>query len=727
MRVLLLMRGAPGAGKTTYIDQHGLTQYALSADSIRMMYRSPIMQKDGSFSISQQNEKDVWDTLFNALEARMLRGEFVVIDATNSKTKEMNRYKDMASMYRYRIYCVDFTKVPIEECKRRNLLRPPFKQVPEEAIDKMYSRFETQDIPAGVKILKPEELDTIWFKPIDLSQFKRIHHIGDIHGCNTALQEYLKDGIKDDEFYIFCGDYIDRGIENVEVINFLYSISDKKNVLMLEGNHERWLWYWSHGGTAKSREFETVTRPALEAGGLDPKIARMLYRKFGQCAWYTYGDKQVFVTHAGLSMIPDNLTLMATEQMIRGVGYYTEYKEVAETFERLMPPNVYQIFGHRNTDDSPVQLSDRTFCLEGHVEFGGQLRAVVLDTDGFHPVEVQNTVFRPREETPKAEYTQNEMGVMGIIDAMRHNKYIVEKKFGNISSFNFTRDAFYDRQWNEQTTKARGLFINTQEGTVVARSYVKFFNVNERPETRYDMLRHKLRFPVTAYVKENGFLGMVSYDKEKDDFFISSKSTPEGPFAEYLRAMFRNQVQKPEELLAFIKEQNVTFVFECVDMVNDPHIIKYDHSHLFLLDIVKNDINFEKLPYSDVQEIGKRFGLEVKTKAITLENWDEFSSWYNDVNEDDYLFNGHEIEGFVVEDSVGYMIKIKLAYYRLWKHMRTVAQETLRSGNYRRTGELVTPIQNRFFGFCKELAKQPEHPTHIIKLREMFLDAQKQQ
>lgn len=485
MRVLLLMRGAPGVGKSTFIEKNGLTQYALSADNIRMMYQSPVLQKDGTFNISQQNEREVWDTLFKVLEARMLRGEFVVIDATNSKTKEMNRYKDLASTYRYRIYCIDFTKVPIEECKRRNLLRPEYKQVPEEVIDKMYSRFETQDIPAGIKVLAADELDKIWFRPIDLSGYKKIHHIGDIHGCNTVLQEYLKDGIKDDEFYIFCGDYIDRGIENVEVINFLYSIMDRKNVLLLEGNHERWLWYWAHGGTAKSKEFEAVTRPALEAGGLDLKTARMFYRKLGQCAWYSYGSRQVFVSHAGLSVIPENLTLLATEQMIRGVGLYSEYKEVAETFERLMPENVYQIFGHRNTEDSPVHMSERCFNLEGRVEFGGMLRVVTLDEDGFHEVEIKNDVFKPANEQVSEAYTPKELSVMEIVDQMRHNKYVTEKKFGNISSFNFTREAFYNSHWDEQTVKARGLFIDTKQGAVVARAYEKFFS----PEDLFRMSR----------------------------------------------------------------------------------------------------------------------------------------------------------------------------------------------------------------------------------------------
>ena len=724
MRVLLLLRGAAGVGKSTYIKEHDLEQYALSADNIRLMCQSPIMQTNGTVGISQTNEKLVWNLLFQMLEARMQRGEFVVVDATNSKTADINRYKDMAKTYRYRMYCVDMTGVPIEECKRRNKLRPPYKQVPEEAIDKMYARFETQSIPTGVTVLKPDELDTIWYSPIDFTnRYKRIHHIGDIHGCNTVLQEYLKNGMPDDELYIFCGDYIDRGIENVEVIKFLYNIMDKSNVILLEGNHERWLWYWAHGGTSQSKEFENVTRRQLEAGGLDSKVARMLYRKLNQCVYYKFCEKTVLVTHAGLSFIPDNLTKIASEQMIRGVGRYSDYLEVAATFDQMMPNNTYQIFGHRNTEDSPIQMSDRCFNLEGSVERGGCLRAVILDADGFHPIMIQNTVYREQKDTTPVEYTTTEKSVMEVVDKLRQNKrYIFEKQFGNISSFNFTRDAFYDKKWDEQTTKARGLFINTANGTVVARSYPKFFNINERAETRFNMLQYRFKFPVTAYVKENGFLGMVSYNPETDDFFIASKSTPEGDFAGWLRDMFFAKVKNPDALKDYLMRKNVTLVFECVDMVNDPHIIKYDTSQLFLLDVVKNQLNFEKLPYSQVVEIGNEYGFEVKTKAIQIQNWHDFRNWYNEVMAEDYQFNGRIIEGFVIEDSVGFMVKIKLDYYKLWKHMRGVAQSVFRSGHYRRMGSLLTPLQNQFYGFCQELAKQEDHPTHIIELRDMFLE-----
>ncbi len=721
MRVLLLLRGSAGVGKSTYIKEHDLEQYALSADNIRLMCQSPVLQTDGSVAISQTNEKLVWNLMFQMLEARMQRGEFVVIDATNSKTQDINRYKDMAKTYRYRMYCVDMTGVPIDECKWRNKLRPPYKQVPDEVIEKMYSRFETQQVPTGVTVIQPDELDTIWYKPANFDRYNRIHHIGDIHGCNTVLQEYLKDGMHDDELYIFCGDYIDRGIENVEVIKFLFNIMDKPNVILLEGNHERWLWYWAHGGTSQSKEFENVTRRQLEAGGLDTKVARMLYRKFNQCVYYRFGEKTVLVTHGGLSLIPDNLTKVASEQMIRGVGRYGDYLDVAATFDQTMPENTYQIFGHRNTEDSPIAMSDRCFNLEGAIEQGGCLRAVVLDADGFHPVMIQNTVFRQREEVAPVGYTAEEKSVMDVVDKLRQNRYIYEKQLGNISSFNFTRDAFYDKKWNEQTTKARGLFIDTANGIVVARSYPKFFNVNERPETRFGMLQYKLKFPVTVYVKENGFLGMVSYNPETDDFFIASKSTTEGDFAGWLRDMFFKNVKNPDKLKDYLKRKNVTLVFECVDMANDPHIIKYDTSHLFLLDVVKNQLDFEKLPYTQVVELGNEYGFEVKTRAVQLQNWHEFRDWYNDVLAEDYQFNGRIIEGFVVEDSVGFMVKIKLDYYKLWKHMRGVAQSVFRSGYYRRMGSLLAPLQNQFYGFCQEIAKQEDHPTNIIELRDIFM------
>lgn len=139
-------------------------------------------------------------------------------------------------------------------------------------------------------------------------------------------------------------------------------------------------------------------------------------------------------------------------------------------------------------------------------------------------------------------------------------------------------------------SKARGLYIDTEECKVFCRGYEKFFNVNEREETQMDVLQHTLKFPVACYVKENGFLGLVSWNKYTDDLFITSKSDPEGPFAEYLRSMIYEKIPKDklDDMKIYLKEHDVTFVFECCDMKNDPHIIEYPESKLVLLDIIYN-------------------------------------------------------------------------------------------------------------------------------------------
>ena len=249
MRTLLLFRGAPGCGKSTYIKEHNLEQYVLSADTLRLMCQSAQETPAGQMEISPQNDDVVWEMLFKLLEVRMSHGEFTVIDATNSKTVEMNRYKNLAKQYRYRMYVIDMTDLPIEECKRRNAQREWLKRVPEAAIDKMYARFATQKVPSGVTVLPSttDVMSDLNYCPNDFNQWKKIHVIGDVHGCYTCLSEYLGE-MKDDELYIFVGDYLDRGIENVEVFKFLCDVvnNNRKNVILLEGNHERWLNKWGH-------------------------------------------------------------------------------------------------------------------------------------------------------------------------------------------------------------------------------------------------------------------------------------------------------------------------------------------------------------------------------------------------------------------------------------------------------------------------------------------------
>lgn len=731
MRVLLLFRGAPGCGKSTFIREHGLEQFALSADDIRLKCFGPQMTVDGSYEISQKNDKTVWKQLYELLEIRMRHGEFTVIDATNSKAIEMNKYKDLAEHYKYRIFCIDMTDLPIEECQRRNMTRDSYKRVPESAIDKMYARFANQKIPSGITVIKPDELDKIWMKKFDMNKYEKIVHIGDIHGCYTALMEYFKNGFNDNYMYIFVGDILGSGIENAEVVKFMLSIYNKPNVLILEGEMDRVLWLYANGAHVKDNEFELVIRDSLVQANIDPKDIRKMYRRFGQCAWYTFNNQDYFVCHGGISSIPSNLTFLATGQLIYGVGSKDDDQTVANCFADKNPETI-QIFGHRNSKNAPVKMAENVYNLYNSVEYGGNLRIAEVSADGINEIEIKNDTFRLPEEVEKAKEVIHSSVADTVIN-LRKNRYIIEKKFGNISAFNFSSKAFYDAVWNNQTIVARGLYINTKDMKVVARGFNKFFNINERPETRFEMLKHTLQFPVTCYVKENGYLGLVSYNSETDDLFITTKSNPEGDYAVWLREMIDNKMtpEAKETMKKICKDNNITLVFESVDMKNDPHIIEYPESKLFLLDAIANDVNFSHWDYDKLVELSKVLGVDVKTKAFVIEDWADFAAWYAVVTDEDYEYEGRKIEGFVIEDSAGFMVKAKLNFYKYWKNLRSVAHITIKNGYIHDTGRLYDATSNEFYAFCQKLHDDntPEQreliPKDIVSLRKMFYDSKK--
>ncbi len=134
-------------------------------------------------------------------------------------------------------------------------------------------------------------------------------------------------------------------------------------------------------------------------------------------------------------------------------------------------------------------------------------------------------------------------------------------------------------------------------------------------------------------------------------------------------------------------------------------------------------MDFAKYEYGDMCHVAERFGLKPKEKACEIASWQEFYDWYYEVLEEDYEYRGHKIEGFVIEDSAGYMTKLKLAYYNFWKFMRGVAHEAIQKGHISKTSLLTTPTANEFYGWVRKLHDAPDPdsiPRDICTLRNMF-------
>lgn len=272
---------------------------------------------------------------------------------------------------------------------------------------------------------------------------------------------------------------------------------------------------------------------------------------------------------------------------------------------------------------------------------------------------------------------------MNEVDMLRNNPLVREKHLANgISSFNFSNKCFFDKAWDSVNTKARGLFV--KNNNVVARSYNKFFNIGERPETEMASLRKNLMFPVCAYVKSNGFLAMISADPvENGKLFIASKSTNEGDFAEYIHDVLDKTLTtaQQEEFAEYLHKNDCTAVFECIDPIHDPHIVEYSHPHLVLLDLVYNDFNYSHAEYNTLLDVAGHFGFYCKVLSKVIANWQEFEAFI-----DKWAARAY-IEGFVFEDANGFMVKYKTPWYKNWKQARGVLQQVW-------TGRDIDAIKN---------------------------------
>lgn len=123
--------------------------------------------------------------------------------------------------------------------------------------------------------------------------------------------------------------------------------------------------------------------PELEQAGVTGNDISELYRKTVPCVYYKFHNKRVLVTHGGLSNLPDNLVFVGTEQMINGVGEPEDTTQVAESFNKNTGESTYQIHGHRNPENLPVE-NGRTFNLCDGGRNGRFLRVLTLDNGGFH-------------------------------------------------------------------------------------------------------------------------------------------------------------------------------------------------------------------------------------------------------------------------------------------------------------------------------------------------------
>ena len=723
MRTLLLLRGIQASGKSTWIKENNLEPYTLSADNIRLNIANPVLLEDGSYEISQKYNKVTWELLYKYLEMRMQNGDFTIIDATHSDLKLLNKYKDLASIYKYTMYCLEFD-VPLEEALKRNKERDNYKYVPERVIERTYETIKNNEkLPSALK--KIESIDEIInFYTADVNQYEKVVIIGDIHSCAEPLKEALKD-FNEETLYIFVGDYFDRGIQPVETFNIMLDLLEKPNVILIEGNHEEKSmkkFIYDEEKYTKSFE-ETTLLPLLKEYDMDYVRASLkkIYKKLRQCFAFEFRGKKFLCTHGGLPLVP-KLTLVSAKEMIHGVGKYeTEIGEIySENYKKGLCQGFIQVHGHRGVNDGQF-----SYCLEDRVEFGGELKVLTIDNEGkIKKTGIKNSVYNKGLKIPmsgaveKVEFnTANEL----INEMIRHQFINVKECEHNLISLNFNREAFNKKKWNDLTIKARGLFVDKDSGEVKIRSYNKFFNFGER-HVNLGYLKKYATYPIRAFKKYNGFLGLASV--VNNEIVLTSKSVTSGKYKDIFQDIWDKVESEVRELLKqTMIENNCTAVFEVVSPEYDPHIIKYDKEHLYLLDFIENKLDLDThnidLEFSENLMKKVEFSSDLLTKKEELTRLENYDELYNFLTEKEKSLE--EFEGYVLCDNSGFMFKFKLPYYNLWKTRRAWLERYRSALAKGKKVEVTEKDEHRHFKkFLLKLGKDKLQELSIIDVRELY-------
>lgn len=668
-----------GSGKSTFIKDNNLEDYTLNSDKIRLMYNSPDMTINYNEMIPQFNNKKVWNLLFQILEDRMRKGELTFIDAMHIYSDDLSIYKKLLEKYRYRLYIIDFTDIKYEELLNRNKQRETKKWVPEELIKRVYKALKKEKIPKAFTIIKPNEFNKIInMAPRNVDMYEKIHIFGDIHGCYLPLKEYFdKKPISENELYIFTGDYFDRGFENIEVFNFIKENIEKKNFIFLIGNHEDRLYRYACDDEYR---LDYDLKKTLEEinGKISKSEIRGLIKGLAQISNIEYKGKHYVITHGGIPYYPEkSLDFYSTNSFVYGVDKYdVDIDKIYNDYMLKQDEKTYQIHGHRNYYEIDYGKYKYSFNLDGNIENGGYLRILILTSNSINCEMIKNNNY-------DSKLVERE-NVYSLIENLRRNKYIFEKELGNnISSFNFSKEAFYNKVWNNMTTQARGLFIDTNNYLVVARSYNKFFNLDEREETKYDNLKERLVYPINFYLKYNGFLGILSIID--NEFVFGTKSQLDGEFSNYFKNIFYKIFDKKqiEAIKNRLLKNESSMVFEVVDSNNDKHIIEYEKDKLVLLDEIYNSVEYLKIDYTELKTFADKNNMEVKELVYIANDLNEFENIFTDIKNKDYKHKEEYVEGFVIEDNSGFMFKYKTEYYKKWKLLRTRMENAIKNNDFK--------------------------------------------
>ena len=150
---------------------------------------------------------------------------------------------------------------------------------------------------------------------------EKFYLVGDIHGQLSKLENLFSKIEQDneaDDLIIFLGDYIDRGPQSFEVIEFLLKLNSGHNIVCLMGNHEDMFLRFVSVGDNYNNYMANGGKYTIKSyirNNKDFKIPES-HKKFYNSLKLYYEGESFIAVHAGINPRVKNITDQERDELI---------------------------------------------------------------------------------------------------------------------------------------------------------------------------------------------------------------------------------------------------------------------------------------------------------------------------------------------------------------------------------------------------------------------------
>jgi protein phosphatase len=420
---LVVMVGASGSGKSSFVRKHFKPTEVLSSD-----YCRGLVSDDEN---SQAATKDAFEVLQFIAGKRLKAGKLTVVDATNVQPEARKPLIALARQY-HCLPVVFVLDMPERLCQDRNVGRT------DRAFGPHVIRNQTSQLRRSIRGLEregfrhvhvfrsPEEVEALTIRREPLWNNKKTEKgpfdiIGDIHGCLTEALELLgvlgyevttRDGHyavshPQGRKAVFVGDLVDRGPDSPGVVRLVSDTVNAGAGFCVAGNHDVKL---SRALRGRDVKISHGLAESLEQLKGQPEEFSKFTAEFldDLVSHYVFDGGQLVVAHAGLR----------EEMHGRGSGAVRQFamygETTGETDEYGLPVRynwaadyrgkAMVVYGH--TPVPEAEWLNNTICVDTGCVFGGKLTALRYPERELVSVPAKKMYYEPirplRPATPTA-------------------------------------------------------------------------------------------------------------------------------------------------------------------------------------------------------------------------------------------------------------------------------------------------------------------------------------